>query len=64
MKVAGLDNLARESVADVLVRDEMNPQAAQAMADEMNAEAGLNPPRWYVAVEDDYRLSRGMEDLV
>lgn len=63
MKVIGIDNFARESVADILVRDEMNPQAAKALADELNANA-RHPSRWYIAVEDDYRLSRGMEDLV
>lgn len=63
MKVIGTDNLNRDSVADILVRDEMNPQAAQAMADELNEDAD-NPQFWYMAVADDYRLKRGMEDLV
>jgi len=63
MNVIGTDNLNRDSVADILVRDEKHPQAAQAMADELNEDVD-HPQFWYMAVADDYRLSRGMEDLV
>jgi hypothetical protein len=64
MKVIGVDNFARESVPDILVQDEMNPEAAASLASRMNEEGGDKANRWYIAVEDNYRLSRGMEDLV
>lgn len=63
MKVIGTDNWDRDHVADILVRDEMNPQAAQAMADELNEDTD-HLQFWYKDVPDDYRLKRGMEDLV
>lgn len=63
MKVIRIDNYARDSIADKLIRDEMNPQAAEAYANDLN-EANTDDAYFYMAVEDGYRLSRGMEDLI
>jgi hypothetical protein len=64
MKVVGIDSYARDTIADTLVEENLDEQAAITLVERMNSEAGENPSRWYVMVEDDYRLSRGMEDLV
>lgn len=64
MKIISVDNYNREDVADVLVLERVPPGVARALVDKFNDEAGPNPARWHRAVADDYRLSRGMEDLV
>jgi hypothetical protein len=69
-KIIGTDNLNRESVADILIEDGLKSHAeAKEKCDAMNAESGImNGPAvsgtWYTVVAHDYRLSRGMEDLV
>lgn len=65
MKIIGVDNLARESVADVLVAENVSEFYAETMVDALNKRfchdyGGL----FFKLVPDDYRLSRGMEDLV
>jgi hypothetical protein len=65
MKLIGSDNHARETVSDVLVAEKVVREGiAQAMCDRMNARLGDGPGTFYRLVADDYRLSRGMEDLV
>lgn len=63
MKVIGTDNYDRDGIPDVLVAENMTPEEAEAKADRMNVESGYRDT-YYKAVPDDYRLSRGMEDLV
>jgi hypothetical protein len=63
MKVISVDNYARESIADALVAEGLTKDAATLMADELNVDAEQFG-RWYMAVADDYRLWRGMEDLI
>ena len=63
-KVIGTDNLDRESVADTLLCEKITETQAVSIADVMNAGHGENAYYWYVAVPQDHRLSRGMEDLV
>lgn len=72
MKIVGVDNLNRETVADRLWLDGIleDPEGncrvlAQRVCDKLNEpldryEDGFH----YVIKKDDYRLSRGMEDLV
>jgi hypothetical protein len=64
VKLVLVDNYARETVADVLLREHVPAEDAQELADAYNKEQGPNPYRWCVVKPDDYRLSRGMEDLV
>lgn len=66
MKIVGVDNHARESVADILICENVNPEMADKLADLLNKDSkvGDMSGTYYRAVKDDYRLSRGMEDLV
>lgn len=63
MKVICTDNYARESVADRLVAEGLTEEQAAAKVGDLNV-TNRNSNDWYRAVSDDYRLSRGMEDLV
>ena len=64
MKVIGTSNFADESVADVLVEEDLSDREAEDMADAMNAKEGNDSHYYYQAVEDNARLWRGMEELV
>lgn len=67
MKIVAVDNFARESVADLLVAENItNHSYAEVMAKALNDKycIGDMSPRFYQVMDDDYRLSRGMEDLV
>lgn len=68
MKIVGVDNHARESEADTLVAENVtNERYAKVMVDALNKEFGPRGDEvgtWYTIKSDDYRLSRGMEDLV
>jgi hypothetical protein len=65
MKIVAIDNLAREWVADTLIAENVDQVYAQFLVDCLNEEySGEMSNIWYVVKEDDYRLSRGMEDLI
>lgn len=67
MKIVGVDNYASEAVADLLVAENItNSSYAEVMVKALNDKycAGDLAARYYVIMEDDYCLSRGMEDLV
>ena len=64
MKVVAVDNYAREDVADLLIAESVSNDEAHRLAKEYNDKQGPHPYRWAIITEDDYRLSRGMEDLV
>jgi len=69
MKIVGVDNLARESVADKLwlnnipdnehIREQM-----QRVCDKLNEGLADSEGTFYTLKPDKYRLSRGMEDLI
>lgn len=64
MKVVLKDNFARESVADILLDgcEHLTWDEANRRANEYNKN---NPyDRYAVVVNDEYRLWKGMEDLV
>lgn len=67
MKIVAIDNLANDAVADLLVAENItNKSYAEVMVKALN-EHYCNDDygaRYYVVKENDYRLSRGMEDLV
>lgn len=63
MKIIKTDNFDRDSVADVLLLENVPESLALAFATTLNSEV-RSREWWYQAVADDYRLSRGMEDLV
>jgi len=61
-KLIATDTYNRESVADNLIAENLDPQLAEKLASAMN---DRDPgDRFYKAVPCNYRLSRGMEDLV
>jgi hypothetical protein len=62
MKLIAVDNFDRESIADTLIAENLDPHYAEALAAAMNEH---NPgDSFYKAVPCNYRLSRGMADLV
>jgi hypothetical protein len=69
MKIVGTDNLARETVADVLWLDNI-PEVIlmraqmQRVCDRLNRGLGDYGGTFYQLKPDDYRLSRGMADIV
>lgn len=64
MRVVATDNFARDSVADILIADNVSKAEGQRIVDEHNVPSQTFDGRWYVLVEDDYKLWRGMEELV
>lgn len=65
MKIVAVDNSARESVADRLVAEGIrNEQEGETMLKALQATCSEHGSTWYQLKPDDYRLSRGMEDLV
>lgn len=67
MKIVGVDNHAQESVADLLVAENItNKSYAEVMVAALNAKycTDDHAPRFYQIMPDEYVLSRGMEDLV
>ena len=66
MKIVGMDNYNRESIADKLHSEGYKTkEEAQAICDQLNAgDEGNRDGYYYQVVGDDYRLWRGMEDLV
>lgn len=66
MKIICVDNYARETVADRLVADNIKSEEyakcmCKALCDKYSSEYSTE---WFQVVDDNYRLSRGMEDLV
>jgi hypothetical protein len=65
-KVVAVDNFDRDSVADSLIVEGVEDMDADIIAAEWN-KTHCNyegAPRYALVKADDYRLSRGMEDLV
>ncbi|MFC3206848.1 hypothetical protein [Aquamicrobium soli] len=65
MKIIGKDNFDRESVADILVCENVaNEYLGELMVDALNAASGEGGARFYSLRPDDYKLWRGMEEVV
>lgn len=64
-KVIDTSNFDLETVADVLIEDGFATRnEAQKCADLQNMGRDENAYMWAMVVDQNYRLSRGMEDLV
>lgn len=64
MKIVATSNYALESVADFLVAENIkDDRVAQIMCDALNEKYG-GGDYFYQVKADDYRLWRGMEELV
>lgn len=64
MKIVGVDNYGRESVADILVAENVPMHFAKDILEFLNKDVSDNSAVWYRIVKDDYKLWRGMEELV
>lgn len=65
MKVVLISNHNIESMAESLLEDNLDSIQAELKADEWNARNASDISTYYAVVkEDDYRLWRGMADLV
>lgn len=62
MKIIATDNYNRDHIADFLVCENVKENFVKHIVEGLNA---LELANWFFrAVPDDYRLSRGMEDLI
>ena len=64
MKVILIDNLNREYIEDNLLKDNLSESEARKMADDYNKSHGPCWDWFAKVVPADYRLSRGIADLV
>jgi hypothetical protein len=64
MKIIAVDNFARESVADILIAENVNEYMGKRIVDALNDKQHENSQEWFRLVPDDYVLWRGMEELV
>lgn len=65
MKILAVDNYDRETVADIVVAENVQPYYAAAIADFLQGRfGGEGASRFYRAVDDDCKPWRGMEELV
>lgn len=65
MKIVAKDNFDRDSVADYLVAENVHLSYAHEIASFLQKRyGGEQASRFYKAVGDDYRLWRGMEELI
>lgn len=63
-KLILVDNYNRETVADVLIEAGINEAEAEAKADKYNADHSMYCCWFAKAVPDDYRLWKGISELV
>ncbi|RXZ78039.1 hypothetical protein EBB07_28700 [Paenibacillaceae bacterium] len=65
MKIIKTDNYDRDSVADILIAENINTYYGEKMVDLLNDKfSGEGSSDFYKLVEDNYKLWRGMEELV
>jgi hypothetical protein len=65
MKIIKKDNFDRESIADETIAENVEDYYAGLIVDFLSRTRASDYSDWvYKAVPDDYRLSKGMEDLV
>lgn len=63
MKIICVDNYNRENVADSLVCENVNEVYGKWIVELLNKSRVRSDQDFYRLVDNDYRLSRGMEDL-
>lgn len=64
MKVVAISNYGDESLAEKLIAENLDEEAARALVDEKNRSVQEGSSYWHVTKSDDYILWRGMADLV
>jgi len=61
MKIVQIDNYSRESAADILIAENVNEFFGKMIVDFLNERPGES---YFILEKDDYRLSRGLADLI
>lgn len=61
MKIVEKDNYCRESVSDTLVAENVNEYFGKIIVDFLNTKTDCY---FYSLEEDNYRLSKGLADLI
>lgn len=64
MKIVLVDNFARESVADLLIADNVDKYWGKIIVENLNSKSDKNNPDYFQLFDDDYILWRGMDELV
>lgn len=65
MKIIGIDNFGRENVADILVAENVPEYYAKELHEFVSKTFGGEYANYYYELKpDDYKLWRGMEELV
>lgn len=65
MKIIQIDNFAREHVADYLIADNVDRYHGSIIIYHLNEKlSGNTSPNYFILVEDNYKLNKGMEDLI
>lgn len=60
MKIIQVDNYCRDSVADVLIAENVNEYFGNMIVDLLNEKTN----QYFILEKDDYRLFKGLEDLI
>jgi hypothetical protein len=61
MKIIQTDNYCRESVADILIAENVNKYYGKIIIKFLNKNSNNS---YFILEKDDYRLSRGLADLI
>lgn len=64
VKIICVDNFGRESVADILIAENVNEYWGKRIVDGLNEKQHEDSEVYFRLVEDDHKLWRGMEELV
>jgi hypothetical protein len=64
MKIVQTDNYDRETVAEELVAENIKSEEYAGIMLNALQTHRRNPAVWFKLAKDDYRLYRGMEDLI
>lgn len=64
MKIISIDSFARETVADVLVAENLNDFWAKCIVECVNNSPSRPDDVWLKEVPDDHKLWGGMQELV
>ncbi|RNJ49425.1 hypothetical protein [Methylocystis hirsuta] len=64
MKIIYTSNFSNDAVKDCLLLENLHPWVANWIVTEMQRQTHELDMYWPIVVEDDYRLWRGMEELV
>lgn len=64
MKIVEIDNFARDSVAEKVVAENLTYDEAQIKLEELTSSPTRPYDKWYMVATDEYKLWRGLEELI